>query len=182
MQRRHGELVFLAQSPEQRGVALSRTARRELTGEELVHSLARHAGQRAEQRGGDAEGQRQQRVGVHGERHGVDQRGLGDHPRHLGDARHRFKMFLVCQFFKMLACHRSCQRGRRRNRRAAEETREANARGAKGAVGRPGERRGRPDVRRKRRVVRCAARAEAKPKLARWRALWKLTTLRGVSH
>ena len=91
MQRRHGELVFLAQSPEQRGVALSRTAWRELTGEELVHSLARHAGQRAEQRGGDAEGQRQQRVGVHGERHGVDQRGLGDHPRHLGDARHRFK-------------------------------------------------------------------------------------------
>jgi hypothetical protein len=91
-------------------------------------------------------------------------------------------MFLVCQFFKMLACHRSCQRGRRRNRRAAEETREANARGAKGAVGRPGERRGRTDVRRKRRVVRCAARAEAKPKLARWRALWKLTTLRGVSH
>ena len=73
-------------------------------------------------------------------------------------------MFLVCQFFKMLACHRSCQRGRRRNRRAAEETREANARGAKGAVGRPGERRGRPDVRRKRRVVRCAARAEAETK------------------
>ena len=81
----------------------------------------------------------------------------------------------------MLARHRSCQRGRRRNRRAAGETRETKARGAKGAVGRPGERRGRPDVRRKRRVVRCAARAEAKPKLARWRALWKLTTLRGVT-
>jgi len=98
VQRRHGELVFLAQSPEQRGVALSRTARRELTGEELVYSLARHAGQRAEQRGGDAEGQRQQRVRVHGERHRVDHRGLGDHPRHLGDARHRFKMLCSASF------------------------------------------------------------------------------------
>ena len=98
MQRRHGELVFLAQSPEQRGVALSRTARRELTGEELVYSLARHAGQRAEQRGGDAEGKRQQRVRVHGERHRVDHRGLGDHPRHLGDARHRFKMLCSASF------------------------------------------------------------------------------------
>ena len=58
----------------------------------------------------------------------------------------------------------------RANRRAARSRAETDAPGAGGSVGRLGERRRRPDVRRKRRVVRCGrARAEAKPKLARAR-------------